>query len=329
MKVLFVVSAGEDSGITTSAKTLASKLEKKGIKVEIDNFTETGFDLVHFHSPLPTSFFMAKLVFRNTPCVCTTNMTKSELDGLIPKPLVKITPKYLDFYYSKCDKILCSNMELKEKLDNAGYSSKTVFLPLPVDNKTFKKNKKAGERYRKIHGLKKKIVLSVASVQKRKGILDFVKLAEQLPEYDFVWAGKIPPFKTLEGRQKLKKIIRQQKHVLFPGHHSEKELVAAYSAADLFVSPSYSETFGLTIVEAAFCGLPILIRNLKALDNFKDFALYFNDNKDLKDKIVSVLEDKKLSKKLSKNSLEKSKLFSSENHTKKLIKIYEKLLERK
>ncbi len=327
MKVLFVVSAGADSGITTSAKTLASKLEEKGINVETDNFDGTGFDLVHFHNPLPTTFFFSNIAFRKLPFVCTTNMTSRELDGLLPKPLVKLSPKYLEFYYSRCDKILCTGSQLINELKEKGFEDKIVPLALPVDEKMFHQNKKLGEEFKKKHGLRKKIVLSIASVQKRKGVFDFVEVAKQLPEYNFVWVGAVPPFKTMSGRRRIKKIMKEQKNVLFPGYCSYEELASAYNAADLFVSPSYSETFGLTIVEAAFCKLPVIVRNLEVLDNFKDFAVYFNDNKDLAEKISSILKNEKERKKLGNLSFEKSQKFSAENHVKKLIKVYDEAIK--
>jgi hypothetical protein len=43
------------------------------------------------------------------------------------------------------------------------------------------------------------------------------------------------------------------------------DLVALYNAADVFVSTSYGEGFGLTLVEAAACGLPIVAQNVSSI----------------------------------------------------------------
>lgn len=45
----------------------------------------------------------------------------------------------------------------------------------------------------------------------------------------------------------------------------EQDLVALYNAADLFISTSWGEGFGLTLAEAASTGLPILAQNVSAI----------------------------------------------------------------
>jgi glycosyltransferase involved in cell wall biosynthesis len=57
----------------------------------------------------------------------------------------------------------------------------------------------------------------------------------------------------------------------FPGSFSSKrgwtesDLVAVYNAADLFVSTSWGEGFGLTLAEASACGVPIIAQNVSSI----------------------------------------------------------------
>lgn len=46
---------------------------------------------------------------------------------------------------------------------------------------------------------------------------------------------------------------------------AQQDLVALYNAADLFVSTSMGEGFGLTLAEAASCGLPIIAQKVSAI----------------------------------------------------------------
>jgi glycosyltransferase involved in cell wall biosynthesis len=53
--------------------------------------------------------------------------------------------------------------------------------------------------------------------------------------------------------------------VIFSGRVAEEEKVRFYQIADLFVSPSSLEGFGLSVAEAMSCGLPVLVANRGAL----------------------------------------------------------------
>lgn len=101
--------------------------------------------------------------------------------------------------------------------------------------------------FRQKHGLEgKKILLGVASVwDRRKGLEDFVALSAMLKEdYKIVLIG-------LNDKQ----IASLPPAILgLPRTSNVQELVAAYSAADLYVNPSTEETFGMTVLEAQCCG---------------------------------------------------------------------------
>jgi glycosyltransferase involved in cell wall biosynthesis len=46
---------------------------------------------------------------------------------------------------------------------------------------------------------------------------------------------------------------------------NQADLVTLYNAADIFVSTSYGEGFGLTLAEAAACGVPIVAQNVSSI----------------------------------------------------------------
>lgn len=97
----------------------------------------------------------------------------------------------------------------------------------------------------------KKIVLGVASPWcRRKGFEDFLNLHSYLPgdEFQIVMIG----------------LSEQQKQQLpdgiigFSRTESVEELAKWYSAADVFVNPTYEDTYPTTNLEAISCGTPVV-----------------------------------------------------------------------
>lgn len=106
--------------------------------------------------------------------------------------------------------------------------------------------------FRADHGLEgKQIVLGVASVwDARKGLADFVDLSKLLPEpYQIVLIGLTP--------EQIKDLPENM--LGLPRTNSMEALVQAYSEADVFVSPSTEETFGMTAMEARCCGTEAIV----------------------------------------------------------------------
>lgn len=97
----------------------------------------------------------------------------------------------------------------------------------------------------------KKIVLGVANAwNARKGLPDMLALAERLgAAYQIVLIG-------LTERQ-LPHIPPNVLGLLRTADRTE--LAQWYTAADVFVNPTYEETFGLTTVEAQACGTPAVV----------------------------------------------------------------------
>ena len=96
----------------------------------------------------------------------------------------------------------------------------------------------------------KKIVLGVSSVwEKRKGLEDFYKLGDILDDnYQIVIVGLT---------EKQKKQL-PPKMIGVSRTNSAEELAAYYSAADVFVNPTYEDNFPTTNLEALACGTPVI-----------------------------------------------------------------------
>lgn len=135
----------------------------------------------------------------------------------------------------------------------SNYPIKTIYNGINLE--VFRPRKSS---FRDKYSLKqKKIILGVASTwSERKGLSDFIKLAEKLDNrYRIVLVG-IP--------EKEKKILPENIIGLEKTVRSE-ELAEIYTAADIYFNASVEETFGLTTVEALACGTPVIVYNSTAL----------------------------------------------------------------
>lgn len=114
-----------------------------------------------------------------------------------------------------------------------------IFKPTPSD-------------FREKYGLSdKKILLGVASVwEERKGLKDFVALSGLLDDsWKIVLVGL-----TREQQKTLPGSI-----LALPRTNSMEDLARIYTAADVYVSPSVEETFGMTAMEARACGTEAIV----------------------------------------------------------------------
>ena len=105
--------------------------------------------------------------------------------------------------------------------------------------------------FRVCHGLEgKKVILGVAGVwEERKGMRDFVKLSGMLPEdCKIVLVGVTPDL----ARNLPEEILA------LPKTGSAKELAEIYSAADVFVNPTYEDNLPTVNLEARACGARIV-----------------------------------------------------------------------
>ena len=104
-----------------------------------------------------------------------------------------------------------------------------------------------------VQKLKKKIILGVASVwDDRKGLAEFEKLAPLLDEqYQVVLVG----LSEAQIRELPKTIIGIART------ENVQQLASLYSAAEVFVNPTFSDNFPTTNIEALACGTPVVTYN--------------------------------------------------------------------
>ena len=291
-------------------------------------------DIIHIHSINPEFYFKMKRT--KGVSVCYVHFLPHTLDGSIklPKPIFNIFKKYVIKFYNTADNLVVVNPIFIKDLEKYNIKrDKITYIPNYVSKENFYKlDKKRVEEVRDELGIDKDsfVVLGVGQIQTRKGVLDFVDVAKNMPDVTFVWCGGFSFGHITDGYEELKKVYENPpSNVKFLGIVPRDRMNLMFNMADLLFMPSYNELFPMAILEAVNIGIPLLLRDL---DLYKDILfskyLYGNNVEEFVSSIDSLRKDKRLYNKQSKLSLSISEYYSKENVLKIWINYYKSILER-
>jgi len=96
---------------------------------------------------------------------------------------------------------------------------------------------------------------------------------------------------------------------------TDEELARLYSSCDVFVWPSWYETFGLPPLEAMSCGAPVITADSEGIHEYATNGLNCiivppRDASAIAESVLKILEDKNLSHLLSKQGVKTAKRFT-------------------
>lgn len=161
----------------------------------------------------------------------------------------------------------------------------------------------------------KPYILYVGTIQPRKNldtlITAFHLLLKEKSDYSLVIAGK--KGWLYEKIFDHVKILNLEDKIIFTGYISDEEKATLYENASLFVLPSLYEGFGIPILEAMNSGCPVISSLSSSLPEIGgDACLYFDPKnpKELKEKMIHVIENSEFRKELVKKGKERVQLFS-------------------
>lgn len=151
-----------------------------------------------------------------------------------------VTYRFLRWFHGRAEAVMVPTEVVRRDLVANGFPSANVVLwSRGVDLDIFKPGPAMP------HDLTRPIFLCVGRVAVEKNIEAFLGL--DLPGSKWV-AGDGPA---------LAKLKEQFPEVRFTGVLNQLELATLYNAADVFVFPSRTDTFGLVLLEALACGCPV------------------------------------------------------------------------
>lgn len=175
------------------------------------------------------------------------------------------------------------------------------------------------------------VLLYIGRIHRKKGIHFVLQALKKLNDKKFLFLiiGKKEDDGYVRYLNKLSKELANSViwHEPVPGD----EVWDYYFSSNLFVLPSYDENFGMVVVEAMACGLPVLIsKNVGIWREVKADGAGLAANQDV-DEIASILKnlikDEKLLKQMSENARKSSEnRFDIDKVASLMVEAYENVL---
>lgn len=119
------------------------------------------------------------------------------------------------------------------------------------------------------------------------------------------------------------------KGVIRTGFVTDEELLAIYNLASVYVQASFYEGFGLPVLEAMACGVPVVVARTNALTEIADGAALVaspDSPREIADCILKILKDEKIKRHFVARGFGRVKDFSWEETAKKTIDFYLKVM---
>ncbi len=334
MKVLLYTEnekLNRKSGLGKAIKHQKQSLDY--VNIEYTTNIKDDYDILLINTWFVKSYFVAKKAKKmGKKVIYYAHSTEEDYKNgfILSNQTSKIIKWWLIKCYSTSDIILTPTLYSKRLLENyKGLETKKIYaLSNGIDTNYFKKDKKLGEKFRKAYNIKKddKVIVSIGLYIERKGIIDFVELAERMPEYKFIWFGSSPLI--LSPNNVRKAVNKKLDNLTFAGYVEKDMIKGALSGCDLYLFPTKEETEGIPIVEAISCKAKSLIRDIGVFEDWLTDGVNVYKAKDIDEfelKIKNILNGKL--KDLTKNAYKVAEEREQKNIAIKLKAILEEVIK--
>ena len=319
------------AGIGKAIKHQMKALEENNIDYTLNE--KEDYDIMHINTWWLSSYLAAKKAKKQGKKVVyhahstEEDIRNSFLFSNIFAPLLK---KWLIKCYSVGDHIITPTTYSKKILEGYGITKPITAISNGIELTFFEKNETLANNFRKMYNYKKsdKIVIGIGLYIERKGIVDFVEIAKNLPEYKFIWFGSNSLL--LAGKKVRKAVNTKLDNLIFAGYVDPSIIKGAMSGADLYIFPTYEETEGIPTLEALACKQNLLVRDIPVFDPWLKDNVNCYKAKNIDELILKTKQiiTKKLPN-LNEEGYKLAKRKSVKNSGKALLKVYKEVLNEK
>ena len=232
------------------------------------------YDLIHSHYWLSGRVGIAQSQKWNVPHLATFHtLAKTKLRARAGEQESEVRASVERMVMEDADGMVVSTETEKDDLVRLYQASRSKIkvIPAGVDLELFYPRDKR-EAKQKLGIEENRVILYVGRIEPLKGLdimLEAVSLLEGCAETRLVIVGgSLEEDAELERLKGLSESLGIENKVTFTGSVPQEMLPDFYSAADVFVLPSYYESFGLVALEAMACGTPVVASRVGGLNTF-------------------------------------------------------------
>jgi len=270
-------------------------------------------DIIHGHYLYPAGLIAVLAgIFTKKKVYVTSH--GSDIFCLYPQ--YKFMQPIIRFVLKRADVVLAVSVSLKEEIlkfgvndikDKVRLNWNTVdineFYPIDSENSLIVSENKNTDNFKDELNIpeNKPIILFVGNIIKRKNVATIIEAKKQLKSNCvLVVVGGGPLLANLKEKVEDEGIG----DVIFTGPRND--VANIIRSSDILILPSYSESFGLVLIEALACGKPVIGSNVGGIKEIitSDVGLLVEptDPKGLANAIDSILSDDNLRKKFQLNA---------------------------
>ena len=222
-------------------------------------------DLIHVHTVGPYS--AALLISSNAVKVASAHLVPDSLRGSIvgAGAMHRFFRPYLSWLYNHADLVVAVSDYVKVELLGMGVTKPILVVPNWVHAGDVRRPSSTRLAMRSRLGLDPSdvLVVSVGQLQPRKGVLDFLATAAELPKVRFLWVGEsIFGVASLDRTELRRALAQASPNVRCAGQVARATVYDYLAAADIYLSLATQETFGIAVLEAASAACPLVLSDL-------------------------------------------------------------------
>lgn len=239
--------------------------------------------------------------------------------------------KYVNWYYERCIIVTAPSRSVFKEMEETGFKKKGIPLSNPIETAIFKPLTNRATLSKKF-GFGSQAIIHAGRLARERDVAVMIRalplVKHSVPDAELVFAGRgvdEPEFRKLAVE------LGVGDSVKFLGFVDQSDLVKVMNAGKVFAITSTSDTQSMVTMQAMACGLPVVGVNARALPEYikpaNGFIVEPGDHVALAKRLIEILKDPALQKKLGNGGRKEALQYSPEKIADRWEKIYSEAIE--